>query len=88
MLLALSLLLVFVCRLNGVFFNLCVFFNHVFFGMSPHDKTFLCFWGKCRYLLNMFIQKYCHGSSKVSNKQIGIQIELANKGHKGIYLGE
>ena len=52
--LALSLLLVFVCRFNGVLFNLCVFFNRVFFGMSPppppppHDKTFLCFWGKCR----------------------------------------
>ena len=25
---------------------------------------------------------------KVSTKQIGIQIELANKGHEGIYLGE
>ena len=24
---------------------------------------------------------------KVSTKQIGIQIELANKGHEGIYLG-
>ena len=35
-----------------------------------------------------FVMQSTVMSVKVSTKQIGIQIELANKGHESIYLGE
>ena len=48
----LSLSFVFLCVFLIVFFNLCVcvflLISCIFLGVSPHDKTFLCFWGKCR----------------------------------------
>ena len=37
------------------FFFLC--FLNMYFGMSPHDKPYTCFWSKCRFHINMSIYR-------------------------------